>query len=245
MLIGEPANRMDIGETAFKFFTGHLPNGFDTVGLHESYERQLSYLHTVLSGTTGSSTPGVIDVLLLGIDSSEGVVGGAAGNDSYLANIAVAEKHVDPSERTRLLWISGHELAHMLGLGTEALWASESLAHYYGFKSLGNHTQASERFGKMMEDVDRMGLLEAHRRVTQEGERQYYPHFYTKGAHFWKEVDEAIIAATQKDKSLDDLLPLLINGDFGPNGELPPDFVEVASKMAGREKIERISLEYL
>lgn len=245
MLIGEPDNRMAVGDSAFHFFTGHLPNGFDVAGLHESYERQISYLHAILDETTDTSPPGVIDVLLLGIDSAQGVVGGAAGHASYLANVAITEQRVDPSERTRLLWISGHELAHLLGLGTEMLWASESLAHYYGFKSLGDNTHASEQFEQMAESVEPMGLLEAHRRVTKKGERRYYPQFYTKGADFWKEMDEAVAAATQGDQCLDDYLPLLINGDFGVNGELPPDFIEAVSSLAGPEKIERILREHL
>lgn len=245
MLIGEPSDSIVFGETSVRFFTGHLPDSFDVAGLYGSYERQISYLHAVLAETTGTPPPGVIDVLLLGMDSDLGVVGGAAGKDSYLANVAVTEQHVDPSERTRLLWISGHELAHMLGLGTEVLWASESLAHYYGFKSLGGSTEASERFEQMTEDLDPMGLLEAHRRVTREGEGQYYPRFYTKGAAFWRDVDEAIIAATRDDSSLDDLLPLLINGEFGPDGELPPEFVQVVGEWVGREEIERIIRAYL
>lgn len=245
MLIGESANRMVFGETSFSFFTGHLPNHFDEADLYESYERQISYLHTVLAEITDTPLPSVIDVLLLGIDSAQGVVGGAAGVNSYLTNVAVTDNDVGPSERTRLLWISGHELAHMLGLGTEVLWASESLAHYYGFKSLGDNSHAAELFEQMIKSADRMGLLEAHQRVTQKGERQYYPQFYTKGASFWKKVDGAIIAATQDDQSLDNFLPLLINGDFGQNGELPPEFVEVVSKLTGRETIERIVREYL
>lgn len=245
LLLGESANTVDFGATSFNFFTGHLPSGFDVAGLHESYERQISYLYTVLAEATGTSTPRVIDVLLLGIDSAKGVVGGAAGTGSYLANVAVTEQHVAPSERTRVLWISGHELAHMLGLGTEMLWASESLAHYYGFKSLGDSKLASKLFEQMAEDTDRMRLLEAHRRVTQEGERQYYPQFYTRGSHFWRAIDEAITASTQGDESLDDFLPLLINGNFGMDGALPPEFVEAVSQLAGRETMERIRQEYL
>jgi hypothetical protein len=244
MLIGEPDKRVILGKTSFNFFTGHLPNGFDVEDLYESYDRQVSYLHKAIGATSTSPPPEAIDVLVLGIRSSLNVVGGAAGKDAYLANIAVNKQTIAKSERTRHLWIAGHEMAHMLGLGTEALWASESLAHYYGFKSLGENQQASRLFKEMEDEIGQIGLLEAHRLVAQ-GERQHYSQFYTKGAAFWRDVDEAITSATRGGESLDDYLPLLADGHFGENGELPPEFSQALIDVVGHEKVDRIYREYL
>lgn len=58
-------------------------------------------------------------------------------------------------------------------------------------------------------------------------------------------MDEAVAAATQGDECLDDFLPLLVHGDFGLNGELPPEFVEAVSGLAGPGKIERNLREHL
>lgn len=250
MLIGEPDATTVLGETTFRFFSGHLPSSFGIAGLYESYERQLSYLHSVMAEKLGTSPPSPIDVLVLGIDGALGVTGGAAGSSSFLANLVVTDGRVNPSERARLLWLSGHELSHVLGLGTGTLWASESLAHYYGFKSLEQVDDegiddAAELFEEMVEDVEEMGLIEANQRVTQRGEGQYYGLFYSKGAAFWKEVDEVISAATGGERSLDHFLPLLLNGDFGADGKLPPEFLESVQRIVDPDAIEQVVQKYL
>ena len=161
-----------------------------------------------------------------------------------MANIAVSERGVISSDRIKYLWVAGHEMAHMLGLGTEVLWASESLAHYYGFKSLGEDKLASQIFKQMVREMSQIGLLKAQQLVGQ-GEGQHYAQFYVKGAAFWKDLDEAIIGVTRSQKSLDDYLSLLINGRFGTNGELPSEFLQAMVDVIGQEKVNRLLLEYL
>ena len=244
MLVGEPSKQVTSGETSFNFFSGHLPEAFDIKNLYGSYEQQLSYLQKVITPVNPSTPPQTVDVLVLGIDASLGVIGGAAGKDAYLANIAGSERGVISSDRIKYLWVAGHEMAHMLGLGTEALWASESLAHYYGFKSLGEDKLASQIFKQMVGEMSQIGLLKAQQLVGQ-GEGQHYAQFYVKGAAFWKDLDEAIIGVTRSQKSLDDYLSLLINGRFGTNGELPSEFLEAMVDVIGQEKVNRLLLVYL
>ncbi|WP_131190868.1 hypothetical protein [Phytopseudomonas daroniae] len=244
MLIGVPENRFIFGKTSFNFFTGHLPSNFNVKNLYRSYDRQVSYLYEIMASINTSQLPEVIDVLVLGIDSSLGVLGGAAGRDTYLANISVTEQGVNSSERVRHLWIAAHEMAHLLGLETNALWASESLAHYYGFKSLEKNKDAFQLFDQMTDEIDQIGLLKAHRLVAQ-GEGQYYAQFYAKGAAFWRDVDQALIQATQGKKSLDDYLSLLVNGQFGINGELPAEFLEALVEMIGKDNVDRLHQDYL
>ncbi|TBU77002.1 hypothetical protein DNK10_05555 [Pseudomonas daroniae] len=135
-------------------------------------------------------------------------------------------------------------MAHLLGLETNALWASESLAHYYGFKSLEKNKDAFQLFDQMTDEIDQIGLLKAHRLVAQ-GEGQYYAQFYAKGAAFWRDVDQALIQATQGKKSLDDYLSLLVNGQFGINGELPAEFLEALVEMIGKDNVDRLHQDYL
>ncbi len=244
LLIGLPDKQLVYGDTSFNFFTGHLPKDFDVKDLYRSYDRQLSYIHGVMAAVNNAPLPQNVDALVLGIDSSLGVIGGAAGSGAYLANISVHEEGVSTSERVRHLWVAAHEMAHMLGLGTGALWASESLAHYYGFKSLGENRHASQLFEKMVGEMEPIGLLKAHQLVA-EGEGQHYAQFYVKGAAFWQDVDQALVESTQGKKSLDNYLSLLINGKFGVNGELPAEFKKVMVDVIGQEKTDRLYRDYL
>lgn len=246
MIVGEPRATAVLGGTTFRFFAGHLPDSFDVAELYESYERQLSYLYSI----TAAREPAAvrqrdIDVVLLGIDAVSNTMGGAAGTNAFLANVVVGDEGVSSAERVRLLWLSGHELSHMLGFGTGTLWASESLAHYYGFKSLGEDEEAEELFDGLIEGAGSVGLLEAHQRVTEHGDGEYYDLFYSKGAAFWREVDNLVSAATAGGSSLDEFLPLLLNGTFGPGGELPSEFTGAVSKIVDPGALEEVISEYL
>lgn len=245
LLIGVPDNQIIVGETSFNFFTGNLPSDFDVAYLYRSYDQQLSYLYSLMTQISSSPPPEAIDVLILGINSSLGLIGGAAGQGAYLANISVSETGMTtPQQKIKHLWVAAHEMAHLLGLGTDTLWASESLAHYYGFKSLGGGEHASQLFEQMVSEMSEIGLLKAYQLVL-DGEWQHYAQFYVKGAAFWRDVDHALIEATQGKQSLDDYLVLLINGQFGVNGELPDEFVNVMVEVLGQEKIERLHHAYL
>lgn len=244
LLIGVPEKQIIFGKTSFNFFTGDLPKDFNVEDLYRFYGQQLSYLHKLMSKINAAPLPKTLDLLVLGIDSSLGEIGGAAGSGTYLANIAVTGRKVSASDQVKHLWVAAHEMAHMLGLGAGALWASESLAHYYGFKSLGENKQASHLFEQMKEEMDQIGLLKAHQLVAK-GEGQHYAQFYIKGAAFWRELDQALIDSTQGKKNLDDYLSLLVNGQFGDNGELPDKFFQAIIDVLGKEKVERLLHQYL
>lgn len=244
LLIGVPDKQIIVGETSFNFFTGDLPKDFNVKDLYKFYDRQLSYIQKLMSQINTSQPPKALDVLVLGINASLGEIGGAAGSSAYLANIAVTGREVSALDQVKHLWVAAHEMAHMLGLGTNALWASESLAHYYGFKSLGENKQAAQLFEQMIKEMSEIGLLKAHQLVAK-GEGQHYAQFYIKGAAFWRDLDQALIGATQGKKTLDDYLPLLINGQYGVNGELPDKFFQAMIDVIGKEKVERLLDQYL
>ena len=79
----------------------------------------------------------------VGIDKKDEVLGGAAGATGFVSNYALENGAIDVISRERLFWISGHELFHTLSTYPYDLWASESLAHYYGYKSLIQDSQIS------------------------------------------------------------------------------------------------------
>jgi hypothetical protein len=218
--IGEPETTRGVDGAVIRLFTGNLPSSFQTDKLFKSYEGQLQYLRSVIPERVGAQTLRVIDIVILGIDSSNGRTGGAAGHQSLLTNVVVEDGEIEASEEARLLWVTGHEMAHMLGLGTEALGASESLAHYYGYKSVEDIAETTQLFWQMPLGSSEIGLIEANRRVGN-GQRQYYGLFYSKGAHFWRTINELISSGTDGQSSLEDYLPLLVEGGFGDDGECP------------------------
>jgi hypothetical protein len=242
--IGEPETTRSVDGAVIRLFTGNLPSSFQTEQLFRSYEGQLQYLRTIISESVGAPMLSVIDIVILGIDISYGRTGGAAGYQSLLTNVVIEDGEIEASEEARLLWVTGHEMAHLLGLGTEALWASESLAHYYGYKSVEDIVETTQLFWQMPLGSSEIGLIEANRRVGN-GQRQYYGLFYSKGAHFWRTINELISSGTDGQSSLDDYLPLLVDGGFGDDGELPREFIEHVGRAAGKGRLSRVLQEYL
>ncbi|QOC22299.1 hypothetical protein IC757_14960 [Wenzhouxiangella sp. AB-CW3] len=246
LMVGQPDCIHTIGGTTFRFFHGLLPVAFDARELHRGLEQQLAYLRSLSPDRAGPSpNPEVIDVLILGIDESLDRIGGAAGHGAWLANVAVSDSGIKPSEMVRFQWITGHELFHLLDIDQAPLWASESLAHYYGFKSLGENPAAESLFEQMLEQVPDMGLLDAHHRVAQQGESQYYGLFYFRGADFWRALDALLGESTNGEEDLDAFLTILRDEEFGPGGELPETFVESVRKRTGSQALSELLSKYL
>ena len=95
-------------------------------------QAQFDYLMQVTAAKPSQS----ISLLWLGVSPAQRSLGGAAGLNSYLANFHYDASGINAKSQQRLWWISGHELFHMLYNKPLALWQSESLAHYFGYKSL-------------------------------------------------------------------------------------------------------------
>ncbi len=246
LLAGEPDLTRRFADISFRFFHAMLPADFDPTKLHDSLEHQLTYLTSLVPREKrAASIPAEIDVLILGIDQSLDRVGGAAGHTAYLVNVAVGDDGISSTELVRLLWITGHELFHLLGLDSAPLWTAESLAHYYGYKSMEASEKAQQLFDRMLEDLPEMGLLQAHRRVTRQGEGQYYGLFYTRGAAFWRALDEHLSESTGSEYNLDAFLPMLREHEFGPNGELPAVFIDTLSKHIEPSILNQLLDKYL
>lgn len=177
---------------------------------------------------------------------------GAAGHDVLLANYIVASDAPEPFESALTNVLVLHEQFHQIdaGPGTRPHWVNESLTNYYALK-------AARRFLPDSDGVDAVwaffiqtdapvdiGLLEAQRRIDEEQDYSGYMAFYSTGAAFWAELDDAMMAATGARRSLDDILPLVVSTDFPSGAGLPEALREALSDIPSGE-IERIEQRYL
>lgn len=175
-------------------------------------------------------------VIWIGINAKKGQLGGAAGSRSFVANYlyGVAE---NPGANAALnLAVLAHEQFHQLQAlcvskeNSFPVWVNEGLAHYYGLKALSESGMAPQaiartraRFIDIESDVT-FGLRELARQYHG-GDRSVYMLFYSQGATFWSELDNALSSATDGQKTLDDYLPQLFEAEFDESGALPPSFL--------------------
>ncbi len=206
---------------------------------------QYDYLKQLFPSKNNSNTE--IDIILVGIDGSNGSMGGAAGSQAFISNYIVKDKKVSKKSLARVYWVSGHEIFHMLTPFGYPTWISESLAHYYGYKSLGiAGIESQTPIEAWNKNKDRMphattSLYAAHDLVVNKNDMRYYGLFYVKGAAFWEEID---IALNKKDSSLDEYLEIL-SGANQTNGQLNDIFVIAIIKTLGKNKFTQLVSRYL
>lgn len=75
-----------------------------------------------------------------------------------------------------------------------------------------------------MSGVLTAGLLELERRHAAQ-DRSAYPLFYSQGATFWAEIDNALRTISAGANDLDALIPGLLNMSMEPGARLPAAFV--------------------
>lgn len=188
-----------------------------------------------------------ISLLWLGVSPNQRNLGGAAGLNSYLANFHYDASGISAKSQQRLWWISGHELFHMLYNKPLALWQSESLAHYFGYKSLlkagiqPEHTPLYYAEKAASGPVATAGLYLAQQKVAEQQDYSYYGLFYDKGAAFWYELDQLL---QQQGKSLDLYLPLL-HQQQPESDQLPSCFIDAVSQIMGKQRFEQLQQRYL
>ena len=177
-------------------------------------------------------------VIWIGINAKKRQLGGAAGSRSFVANYlyGVAE---NPGANAALnLAVLAHEQFHQLQAlcvskeNSFPVWVNEGLAHYYGLKALSESGMAPQaiartraRFIDIESDVT-FGLRELARQYHG-GDRSVYMLFYSQGATFWSELDNALSSATDGQKTLDDYLPQLFEAVFDESWALPPSFLSI------------------
>ena len=148
-------------------------------------------------------------IFWIGVSKENRQFGGAAGSRSFLANYIIGQ--ANSSDIAMNLMVIAHEQFHQL---TELcvpedvslpVWVNESLAQYYGLKSLSHINLPPEsvsitrkRFIDPKREIEH-GLVELSRKYKQ-GDRTVYPLFYSQGATFWADVDRELSAAHWRDQ---------------------------------------------
>jgi hypothetical protein len=207
--------------------------------------RQYHYMIGLFAGSDASAEN--IDLAWVGINKHLRVLGGAAGATAFVSNYVIENGEIDTSGRNRLFWVSGHEIFHMVTPYLYSSWVSESLAHYFGYKSQAQYDhpllKPTEEWKKKQSRMpnSEAGLYKAHNEVTRNNNMRYYGLFYVKGAAFWHELDMLL---KLNNDSLDDYLPLLADSK-GNDGKLSNEFIETISKIIGDKKVELLLSKYL
>ena len=244
LIFGAPALEYQALGRRFRIYTDRAGRALLDPETRRRLDRQYRYLSDLLPAPGGPAE--AVHIAWVGIDKKRRAMGGAAGENAWIANYALSDNALDRAGRERLFWISGHEAFHMLNGHGYPLWIEESLAHYYGYKSLTVSgptllSPAREWRRQRLPGVDKdTGLLAAHTRV-QNGDRRYYGLFYGKGAAFWQALDTRL---ANNGAALDRYLPLL--ADSSPqNGTLAPAFIKAITQTIGQRAFAELAAEYL
>ena len=199
--------------------------------------QQLKYLSNVFPNAPTKSW----NIATFSRDKKAGSVSGAAGSNMILINLLVDGNTINERTLQLMVKIAAHESTHILGTQHMPMWAAESIAEYYAYHSI-NQTRLKtktpmqdwQKFKKVF-PYAATGLLEASTRVTKEGQYQYYPLFYVKGAAFWQSVNEAL---EEKGSNLDSLVNDM---SFDKNGHLKASFSRKIVDIIGDEKWTELS----
>lgn len=242
-LVGKTLNSIKIANQRFDIYSNIDVGALLSLSQLKLQQAQFDYLMQL----TAAKPSQAISLLWLGVSPAQRNLGGAAGLNSYLANFHYDASGISAKSQQRLWWISGHELFHILYNKPLALWQSESLAHYFGYKSLLNAGVQPEHsplyyLEKAASGPNAAaGLYLAQQKVTEQQDYSYYALFYDKGAAFWYELDQLL---QQQGKSLDQYLPLL-HQQQPESDQLPAGFIDSVSHVVGKLKFEQLQQRYL
>ncbi|MFQ2182202.1 hypothetical protein ACK33W_12980 [Aeromonas veronii] len=183
----------------------------------------------------------------LGRDVATHSLGGAAGDQVFVANYPTMNGKPTPQAPLRLLRTSAHEAVHILNARSstpQPTWVEESLAEYLAIKALRRFrlhqvsaiNELAER-GKQLPHNE-SGLYRAAREVLA-GDRSYYPLFYVKGSAFWEALEREL---QHNDATLAQLLPQL---GWLPDGRFDAASNELLAGTIGSDTWRRLSRLYL
>ncbi|WP_270693259.1 MULTISPECIES: hypothetical protein [unclassified Aeromonas] len=159
----------------------------------------------------------------LGRDVATRSLGGASGDQMFVANYPTMAGKPTPQAPLRLLRTSAHEAVHILSARRAApqpTWVNE-------LAERGNQLPHSES-----------GLYQAAREVLA-GDRSYYPIFYVKGSAFWEALEREL---QHNDATLAQLLPQL---GWLPDGRFDAAANELLAGTIGSDTWRRLSRRYL
>ena len=195
------------------------------------HHQAIKYMREAI-GSAQSSQVEDLTVIWFGAERSRAEVSGAAGFDTLIANYVLASDSPTPLEAAAPFVLVLHEHFHQLAIGATPHWVSESLANYYAIKAARRilpDDPGVEAARAMFINPDALvptGMLELQRRIDEDGDRSGYMQFYSAGATFWAQIDDALTQATDSVQTLDDVLPVILAADYSPNDGLPDTVIE-------------------
>lgn len=193
-------------------------------------------------------------VVWIGVDRAQGMIGGAAGGNSFLANyLTGADKDLLALHRNLL--VVAHEQFHQLVSACRGskpslpAWANESLAQYFALRTVS--AGADEVAMKPLvndfihsEAAVSQGLL-AMNREYRAGRYEVTSLFYRQGATFWHELDGLLRQSGRFPAGLEGLVGELVRMDFQQDGALPEAFLREIESGEGGPEIRALLERYV
>lgn len=223
-------------------------------GMISMHEEAYSKLHPMFKNLVPVPFERELLVIMVGNAKSEGIAGSGAARSLVFDYPRESDK-----ADAFLLMTVAHEQFHQLralstaragrsflASATQSMWLEEGLAEYYGLKIVKGSKRNAEEKNKVWDafvEVDRPvdnGLKALNARFKQ-GDQSVYPLFYSQGATFFFEIDQALSRASGGKKSLDTYVTRLA-GTF--DGDIDPKIVDEWRGVAG-EQIDRLIARYV
>ncbi|MGL4917819.1 MAG: hypothetical protein ACRC5D_16510, partial [Aeromonas allosaccharophila] len=219
-------------------------NQLDLPGLQQQLNEIIDYLAFQLDVAPPTHP---WQLVWLGRDVATRSLGGAAGDQVFVANYPTDAGKPTPQAPLRLLRTSAHEAVHILSARRsepQPTWVNESLAEYLAIKALRRFrlhqvtavNELAERGNQLPHSES--GLYQAAREVIA-GDRSYYPLFYVKGSAFWEALEREL---QHNDATLARLLPQL---GWLPDGRFDAAANELLAGTIGSDTWRRLSRRYL
>lgn len=253
-IIGNPVYQIDtIGQLTAKYVIDD-PHQSNWAELRNSHKNILLYFINILSIPSNlPKNERTLLIVWIGINAKDKQINGAAGRRSFIANYVIGKnEQTDSPNNIHNLLVLAHEQFHQLvqmvrftGSGETSVWIEESLAQYYAIKSLQS-LLSDQDFTKVIEkyiSFDSVIKFTELEQQIKEGNYKNYSLFYSQGAHFWYEFDQALLTSSEGKYGLDFLLNELITSE-SKDGQLSEAFLQKAKKIGGK-KIDNLLSVYI
>lgn len=245
---GKTPVSVNLAGKQFEIYSDKIAESIDKRRLMIQLEPNLRYLNKLFTQQFGSYINRPISVIMLGQDDRVLKEAGGVAKDHvalvnyYTQGLGFAENWEPRFKETML-----HEYVHLLVPCTSfSRWTCESLADYYSYKALSlgrlNNIALLSWQHKKKNTLNSLGLYEIDRKFWKTRSFTYYALFYSKGAAFWNELDNAL---NKKYRNLDNYLHLLALHDDKYQSTLPDDFVVQVKEVIGEDSFNQLSSKYL
>ncbi|WP_066566547.1 hypothetical protein [Snodgrassella sp. CFCC 13594] len=251
------ANRAQKNTSGFlvKYFADDIKN-VTQLGLIPAHTKALNYLSKILFPDDDiPQNNRSLMVVWIGVDAKHGYAGGAAGDKSFIANYLVSSnKLIEHKNRAQTLMILSREQFHQLveikrhGLNSLPSWVNESLAQYYGLRSLAEALPNDQQAQELVKLFIRPAKIITHsmpevEKLFSSDRPNALDLSYNQGATIWFELDKAL-RSNKNNSNLETFLPALLRMDFPDNGKLPDEFI---SEMKDQENqyVDKVLLKYI